>query len=156
MADTRPTPVSFFGAIRLCVLLLFTPKRFIEVQNQDTEARNNYSTAVSVEREHSAYIIRRAFIYSLLLVVLSGGIGYGAGLALGEMIGCTTSKFISWLQIAGACFLLWGTLFVRGWEIQTYCCVTFTERVNQWLYRVLYCVGTAVLVCSLSWPLCTT
>jgi hypothetical protein len=153
MANTRPTPVSFSGAICLCILLLFTPKRFIEVQNQDAKARNNYS--ISVEREHSAYIVRRAFVYSLLLVILSGGIGYVTGLALGALIGCASPKFISWLQIAGACLLLWGTLFVRGWEIETYCGLTFTERVNQWLYRTLYCVGTAVLVCSLAWPLCT-
>jgi hypothetical protein len=150
MADTRPTPVSFFGAIRLCILLLFAPKRLIEAQNQDAKARNNYST--NVEREHSAYIVRRALLYSLLFVLLSGVIGYGAGLTLGSLIGCATSKLISWLQIGGACFLLWGTLFVRGWEIETNCGVTFTERVNQWLYRFLYCVGTAVLVCSLAWP----
>ena len=154
MADTRPTPVSFFGAIRLCFLVLFAPKILIEAQEQDAKARINYTT--HVEREHSAYIVRRAFLYSLLLVILSGAIGYGAGLALGSLTSCATAKFIAWLQIGGACLLLWGTLFVRGWEIETYCGVTFTERVNQWLYRFLYCVGTAVLVCSLSWPQCTT
>lgn len=154
MADIRPTPVSFFSAIRMCVLLLFTPRRFIDVQNKDAKARNDHST--SVEREHGAYIVRRAFIYSLLLVLLSGGIGFGMGLALGTMIGCPAPKLVSWLQIAGAGLLLWGTLFVRGWEIETFCGVTFTERVNQWLYRALYCGGTAVVVCSLSWPLCTT
>jgi hypothetical protein len=154
MADTRPTPVSFFGAIRLCFLALFAPKKLIELQEQDAKARNNYTT--QVEREHSAYIVRRAFLYSLLLVMLSGAIGFGTGLTLGSLIGCATTKFIAWLQIGGASLLLWGTLFVRGWEIETYCGVTFTERVNQWLYRFLYCLGTAVLVCSLSWPQCTT
>lgn len=154
MADTRPTPVSFFGAVRLCILLLFAPKKLIEVQDRDAKDRNNYTE--HVEREHSTYIVRRAFLYSLLLVMLSGAIGYGAGLAVGSWFGCATTKLISWLQIAGACFLLWGTLFVRGWEIETNCGVTFTERVNQWLYRFLYCVGTAVLVCSLAWPQCAT
>ena len=154
MADTRPTPVGFFGAVRLCILLLLAPKRLIEAQDSDAKARNNYTERV--EREHSAHIVRRAFLYSLLLVLLSGAIGYGSGLALGSWQGCATTKFIAWLQIAGACLLLWGTLFVRGWEIETYCGVTFTERVNQWLYRFLYCVGTAILVCSLSWPQCAT
>ena len=154
MADTRPTPVRFFGAVRLCVLLLFAPKKLIKEQNQDTEDRKNFTA--SVEREHSAFIVRRAFLYSLLLVMISGAIGYGAGLALGLWLCCATTKLISWLQIVGACLLLWGTLFVRGWEIGTYCGVTFTERVNQWLYRALYCVGTAVLVCSLAWPQCTS
>ena len=154
MADTRPTPVGFFGAVRLCILLLLAPKRLIEAQDSDAKARNNYTERV--EREHSAHIVRRAFLYSLLLVLLSGAIGYGSGFALGSWRGCATTKFIAWLQIAGACLLLWGTLFVRGWEIETYCGVTFTERVNQWLYRFLYCVGTAILVCSLSWPQCAT
>ena len=85
-----------------------------------------------------------------------GVFGSGARLILAVLIGCVTTKLISWLQIVGACFLLWGTLFVRGWEIETNCGVTFTERVNQWLYRFLYCVGTAVLVCSLVWTQCTT
>lgn len=154
MADTRPTPVGFFGAVRLCLLLLLAPKRLIEAQGSDAKARNNYTGYV--EREHSAYIVRRAFLYSLLLVLLSGAIGYGSGLAFGSWRDCATTKFLAWLQIAGACLLLWGTLFVRGWEIETYCGVTFTERVNQWLYRFLYCAGTAVLVCSLSWPQCAT
>jgi hypothetical protein len=153
MADTRPTPVSFLTAVRLCVLLLFAPKKLIEAQNKDAIDRNNYTERV--EREHSAYIVRRAFLYSLLLVAFSATIGYGIGLALGAWFSCATTKLISWLQILGACFLLWGTLFVRGWEIETFCGVTFTERVNQWLYRFLYCVGTAVLVCSLAWPQCT-
>ncbi|MFP5419471.1 MAG: hypothetical protein ACLGHA_09995, partial [Gammaproteobacteria bacterium] len=152
MADTRPTSVGFLGAVRLCIVLLFAPKKLIAAQDQDAKDRNNYST--HVEREHSAYIVRRAFLYSLLLVLLSAAIGYGGGLVLNAVLGCATTKFISWLQIAGACLLLWGTLFVRGWEIETYCGVTFTERVNQWLYRFLYCIGTATLVCSLVWPQC--
>ena len=45
--------------------------------------------------------------------------------------------------------MLWGTLFVRGWEIQTYSGVTLVERVNRWLYRALYCSGTALIVASL-------
>lgn len=45
-------------------------------------------------------------------------------------------------------------LFIRGWEIQTHAGVTFTERVNQWIYRFLYCAGTTAIVCSLAWPQC--
>lgn len=78
--------------------------------------------------------------------------GLSLGLGIGNSLGCSTPKLIAWLQIAGTCLLLWGTLFVRGWNIQTYGGVTLTERVNQWLYRTLYCVGTAVLVSSLAWP----
>jgi hypothetical protein len=48
--------------------------------------------------------------------------------------------------------LLWGTLFVRGWDIQTIGGVTLVERVNHWIYRTLYCLGTAVFIFSLSLP----
>jgi hypothetical protein len=67
---------------------------------------------------------------------------------------CSTPQTVVWLQIVGAGLLLWGTLFVRGWEIQTYSGVVFTERVNQWLYRFLYCTGTSVIVYSLAFLPC--
>jgi hypothetical protein len=41
-------------------------------------------------------------------------------------------------------------LFVRGWDIQTLGGVTLTERVNRWIYRLLYCLGTAAIVTSLT------
>jgi hypothetical protein len=77
-----------------------------------------------------------------------------AGLGLGNHVHCAAAKHITWLQIAGTCLLLWGTLFVRGWDIQSFGGVTLSERVNQWLYRSLYCTGTAALVSSLSWTQC--
>lgn len=154
MADTRPTPISFLGAARLCFLLLFAPKKLIAEQDEDAKARNNYTT--QIKHENRTYIVRRAFLYSLVLVVFSGTTGAAAGFLLGTWLGCATTKLIAWLQIFGACLLLWGTLFIRGWEIQTHCGVTLVERVNQWLYRFLYCIGTTVLVCSLVWPQCQT
>ena len=67
-----------------------------------------------------------------------------AGYALGQIstgiFGCATSNSVTALAVIGACLLLWGTLFVRGWEIQTYKGRSLTERVNQWLYRALYCI----------------
>ena len=56
------------------------------------------------------------------------------------------------LQIFGATVLLGATLFVRGWDIQSWGGVTLTERVNRWIYRFLYCLGTAVIVASLALP----
>ena len=138
--------------MRLCWLLLLRPKRFIEVQAEDNRVRNSYTNRA--DREPGAYIVRRAFLYALLLVLGSGAIGYGIGVALGVWFGCASGGHIVWLQIVGAGFLLWGTLFIRGWEIQTYAGVTLTERVNQWIYRFLYCAGTATIVCSLAWPQC--
>jgi hypothetical protein len=146
----RPTPVSFFKAVQLFVILLFAPERFLALQKQDNELRNAQSKG---EREPSAFVVRRAFFKAALLVTLSGAIGYLAGLTMGTYT-CGSPKYVMWLQIVGACLLLWGTLFVRGWEVQTYGGHTLTERVNHWIYRALYCVGTAVVVFSLAWPQC--
>lgn len=150
MANTRPTPVGFLKAACLVWLLLVKPKRFLELQAEDSKALN---AVTNPEKEEGALVVRRAVFKSFLLVLTSGAAGYVAGIALGTTV-CASSILVSWLQIAGASLLLWGTLFIRGWEIQTYGGVTFTERVNQWIYRALYCAGTAVLVCSLAWPQC--
>ena len=153
MANTRPTPVGFVKAACLVWLLLAKPKRFLELEAEDARALNAVNNP---EKEEGAFVVRHAFFKSLLLVLSSGVIGYVAGRAFGAARGCASANLVSWLQILGASLLLWGTLFIRGWEIQTYGGVTFTERVNQWIYRALYCIGTAVLVCSLAWPQCAT
>ena len=152
MADTRPTPVSIVRAVWLCFLLLFAPQRFVKEEQEDNETRRGFVN--SSEREHPSTVVRRAFFTSLFLVVASGALGYIVG-AIAGGIACATSRDIARLQIVGACVLLWGTLFVRGWEIQTYSGVALTERVNQWLYRFLYCAGTAALVSSLAWTECS-
>ena len=154
MADTRPTKITFLRAAHLCVLLLFSPSRFIEAERQDNAVRNNYVDAD--ERPHGAYIVRHAFGVSLVLVVASALLGAGAAKLMASLGRCSTAETVMWLQMAGASLLLWGTLFIRGWEIQTYSGVGLTERVNQWLYRALYCVGTSVVVYTLAFAPCKT
>lgn len=153
MADSRPTSVSFIRAVQLCLLLLLAPERFIAAEKEDIGARNNYTDRpATLER---AYVVRRAFRSSFLLIVLFGAVGLGAGKFMSALGRCAPPETVMWLQIVGGCLLLWGTLFVRGWEIQTYSGVVFTERVNQWLYRFLCCVGTSVAVYSVAFSHCT-
>ncbi len=151
MANTQPTPVSFLAAVRLVLLLIFKPKRFLELQAENSAVLN---AVPNVVREESAFVVRRVFFTSFLLVLVSAGFGYVVGLGLGQVIGCVSSGVIVWFQIVGTSLLLWGTLFIRGWDIQTYGGVSLTERVNQWIYRALYCAGTAILVASLALPSC--
>lgn len=152
MADTRPTPVSFFGAVRLCVLLLARQEDFKRVEREDQTARNNYKDRI--EPPHRADTVRSAFFKSLLLVLGFSALGFAAGRLMHVLGRCATPESITGAQVLGAALLLWGTLFVRGWEIQSFSGVQFTERVNQWLYRGLYCLGTAAIVYSLSFPQC--
>jgi hypothetical protein len=152
MADTRPTPIGFLRALQLCFLLLFAPNRFIEHEARDIESRNEYKD--KLPQVHRAHIVRQALLSSMLLVLASAAVGYGTGLLMAQFGRCATTATVAWLQIIGASLLLWGTLFIRGWEILSWSGVTLTERVNQWLYRGLYCIGTAVVVYSLSFPAC--
>lgn len=138
---------SFFKAIHLCILLLFRPEKFRALEEKDNRAAKNNPVPRSLT-------VRHAFISSGLLVLFFGGIGCGVGIFLGIQLICAGPQVIGWLQVIGTCLLLWGTLFVRGWEIQSIDGITLTERVNQWLYRFLCCIGTAVIVLSLFWPQC--
>lgn len=150
MADTRPTPVTFKYAVYLCLLGVFAPAKLVEREKADNAARQNFSG--KSEGPHHAYILRDAFRKSLFLVLGSIVVGVAFG-RFSRLICVAPGGVILAMQGVGAALLLWGTLFVRGWEIQTYAGVTLTERVNRWLYRFLYCVGTAVLVWAVSWAL---
>jgi len=136
-------------AIWSCVLAVISPRRFLALQERITSTAG----VPAASENNTVWVVRRAFWMSLLLVILSGAAGAMLGLVFGAVFGPASACAITTLQIVGASFLLWGTLFVRGWEIQTYKGRTLIERVNQWLYRALYCVGTALLVSSLTWPM---
>lgn len=148
MADTHPTKVSLWRAIRLCLLGIFAPTKLAEEEKADNAARQNYSG--KIETLSSAFVVRRAFWVSLALVAGSIAVGYIAGRLTTALFGVPPHGAITASQILGASALLWGTLFVRGWEIQSFAGVTLSERVNQWTYRFLYCTGTAVIVWSLA------
>ena len=86
------------------------------------------------------------------MVFLSGAFGVFIGISGGYIFGSASPKCISILQGTGTCILLWGTLFVRGYEITTNKGQSFIEKVNQLIYRTLYCIGTVVLVSSVFLP----
>jgi hypothetical protein len=147
VADTVPTKVTFRRAVRLCFLAVTFPSWLAKDDTADSQAGG----ASGKVARAPAFVIRHAFWTSLSLVAGSIGIGYLAGRIASTLCGGPSSGVISALQVSGAGMLLWGTLFVRGWEIQTWSGGTLTERINQWLYRSLYCIGTAVVVSSLAW-----
>lgn len=134
----------------MCLLGIFAPKRLIEEQDKDNERQKQFSQVS--EGQPSAMVLCRAFWCSLILVILSCAIGFGAGRLPGGYLAPVNPRFVIVMQSAGAMMLLWGTLYVRGWDIQTCGGVTLVERVNHWIYRTLYCLGTAVFIFSLSLP----
>ena len=153
MADTTPSKVSLGKALWLSLLLVVAPERFAAEEARDNEWRNNNPSGKVAPPK--AQIIRAALAASLFAVVASAAIGYGVATAWTQFTSwCFSAGAVVWLQVAGALVLLWGTLFVRGYEITSWSGVTYSERVNQWLYRTLYCVGTSIAVFSLAVQQC--
>jgi hypothetical protein len=130
----------------LCWYALFAPVQLERAHEEDSRARNNYSD--KADPTPKSTLVRKAFWSSLALVVISGGVGAIVSTGAGLLV-CTTHVGGIWLEVIGILLLLWATVFVRGWEIQTWAGVTLVERVNRWLYLGLACIGTVVLVGSL-------
>lgn len=150
MANTTPTKLGLIKSVYLLVLLVFRPNKFVEEEEKDNELRKDSTNQLN--KAPRAFIVRQALISSFFLVLTSGLVGYLTGLIMIQVYPTPSSSLVTVIQVFGACTLLWGTLFVRGWDIQTYGGVTLTERANQWIYRFLYCLGTVVIVMSLVWP----
>ena len=147
MALKQPQPVSFWGAIYLCLVAIFALGKFNKLDEED---RASLETRPNVTARYRIDHVRRALFYSLALVLASGLVGVVLGNVACHCIG-KSDVWVTTLQVVGAGLVLWATLAVRGWEIQTFASVTLTERVNQWIYRSLSCFGTAILVMTVPW-----
>ncbi len=148
MSQKSPTPVSFARGIYLCLLVIFHPSGFAKLEREDNAILEASPHAPQI---NSVLRVRDALLNSLLLVLAAAGAGFLLGYVLRTWWGPATAGIVAMLQVIGALTLLWATLAVRGWDILTFGGITYTERVNQWIYRFIYCVGTSILVWSLAW-----
>jgi len=148
MADTRLTKIGPFRALVLCAFAAFCPRKLAEAQLADEEDHKRLPQPPP--QLSKAFNVRRGLWASLVWVLASIMLGYLSGKFFGRISSPPHSRVVAGLQVFGATVLLWATLFVRGWDIQTYGGVTLTERVNRWIYRLLYCLGTAAIVASLT------
>ncbi len=151
MADTRLTKIGPARALQLCAFAAFCPQKLVKAEREDEEARKRLPQPPPPE-EPRAFKVRRGLWAALVWVLCSIAAGYLGGKLVGTVSGAATASLVRALQILGAMILLWATLFVRGWDIQSLGGVTLTERANRWIYRLLYCLGTAAIVTSLALP----
>ena len=152
MSRKYPTRVSFARGIYLCVLAICRPAKFEQLENVDNAVLNASPKAPHIQ---NVLQIRSALLNSLLLVLVAAAVGLLLGCVLRCVCGPASPNTVAILQVFGALILSWATLAVRGWDILTHVAVTYSERVNQWIYRFLYCLGSTVLVWSLAWQVPT-
>ena len=139
-------------SVRAVLLCVFSPRRFLPVAvKHDTQLHGEANTT---EINRMSRLIQQSLRESLLLVALAVALGAGAGQVLSSLCGPSTGYGSRGLQWFGIGILLWATLSLLGWELPDG--QTLAEKVNRWLYRGLYLIGTALLACSVSWPTVAT
>jgi hypothetical protein len=84
----------------------------------------------------------------VVIVIVLGGV---IGLTLNWLFGAASPRTTRSFQYLGIGVLLWATLAKGGWNLQTPGGDTLAELVDQWLYRILYCLGSLLLVISETW-----
>lgn len=144
------------------VLMVFAPSKLIQ-QSVDHAIRSQPGV-LDIEREKklrldfnaqfnkAVFSIRSTFFASFAVV---------AGAILAAFVSATTLKAMgiakspewnAWLQYGGIGILLWGTLArVDPSAIATWDGGTLPERVDLWLYRLLYIAGSYALALSVAW-----
>ena len=102
------------------------------------------------QSQRSVAEIRHVLCTSFLLVVGSMIIGALAG-RIYIWSGLPNPILFSEIsQYIGVAILLWATLGKVGWSIQTTNGTTLPERVNDFVYRLLYVIGSIFLALSAS------
>ena len=147
VASTTPTPASLRRMASLIWWAFTDTQRFHAEEAADNEilkAQTKRADATGLSKLREG--LWQAFLWCL------------GSLAVGVLAGVTAPMlFGAWVEVAigtviiGTLIILWGTLALQGWEIQTFGGVTLTERVNRWVFRLFYALGTAFIVAGSVW-----
>jgi hypothetical protein len=78
-----------------------------------------------------------SFIWVAFTIVLAVIVGY-----LWREYGGISQRIAALMQYLGLAIVLWATLGKVGWTIQTLEGDTLPEKVNDFIYRSLYVIGT--------------
>lgn len=144
------TPLTFFQKTRLVWLALFAPQAFIREEEADNIRLNAAATVTDVNC--GVYKVRSGIRQALLWGSLAMILGFLVGAVVGAAVGAAL-KFAIGIVVLGTTILLWASLAVQGWNIQTADGVTLSERLNQWVFRTLYFLGTVLISAGSVWSL---
>jgi hypothetical protein len=96
--------------------------------------------------------VYRALAVSFISVAGVSLLAWLVGHLLRDRVGPCPQTTYQQLQCAGVAILLWATLAKQGWNIQTWGGNSAAERVDLWVFWVLYLAGSFVLMLSVAWP----
>ncbi len=136
--------------IKAILLLVFWPSRFNRFAREYANAQPKKVKWQFPETPTQE--VRKKLFSSFVEVLCAVAAGYVTGMVFMNRYGPASDTHIQVLQYLGIAIILWATLAKGGWNIQTVEGESLPEKVDQWIYRVLYFVGSYFLVVSVSWP----
>jgi hypothetical protein len=146
--------------------VLFWPSRFvrdaqrhaIEYERESNEHfRAQYDSGTVTEERLTRFadtasaqvaVMRSAFGYAFVLTIAAMAVGWATGTAAGAVLGPPSKVLLGLIQAFGAAVILAATLAEVGKNIATYDGASLPEKVNQWVFRTLYVIGTFLFVFS--------
>ncbi len=136
--------------LKAIIFLLFRPARFHTLSADYGKPHPQASDWSSPETP--THRVRTKIAASFLAMFSAIAAGWVTGFLCSNAYGPAPPPLIQLLQYFGIGILLWATLAKGGWNIQTIKGGSLPELVDQWIYRGLYCLGSYLLVLSVSWP----
>lgn len=154
------------GAVKVNVawvalLLVCAPSRAKRLSSEYTKYRNSseaHAAMKAYEKEHpfperSFDRIRSGLFWSLLLVLASAISAALIGRLYLSIFGTPSPVVLEIVQYVGIGVILWTTLAKQGWSIQSIDGGTLPELVDDFLFRLLYVVGSFLLALAISMQL---
>jgi hypothetical protein len=148
MALKEPKRLSPGATVRVCWLAIIAPDKFEEFERKFDLDLNDRPD----DKRRRLDFVRRGYWEAMIWMITALVIGGVIGIIL-RSLGGPAPFAAALIAICGTAILLWATLSFQGWPIQSYSDTTLTERVNRWLYRFLYALGTCLLVSAAVWQL---
>jgi hypothetical protein len=140
---------------QLIFAFVFSKRRFFvlsKIINQEINSRKNSG---SVSNKDTLSKVRTNIVISFTVVIVATIIGSIVGYFGNLLFGPVSFSINKLFQYFGVGILLWGTLGKQGLDIETFCGETAIERVDRFIYRTFYIIGSFFLVLSASWPYVT-
>jgi hypothetical protein len=91
--------------------------------------------------------LRQAFTWVLCSALASSGIG----LLLQWWLGICAQWLSSLLQLTAVAVILGATIWELGWGIRSMEGITLPERMHQWVFRLMYVVGSSLFFVAYVW-----